>query len=89
MRLTSARQKEAAKAFAQAWSERGDEKQDTQSFWTDLLSSVYGIESPARFIQFEKRVKFGGTTKFIDGYIPETKVLIEQKGAKIRLTRKV
>ena len=88
MRLTSARQKEAAKAFAQAWSERGDEKQDTQSFWTDLLSSVYGIESPARFIQFEKRVKFGGTTKFIDGYIPETKVLIEQKGARIDLSKK-
>ena len=88
MRLTSARQKEAAKAFAQAWSERGDEKQDTQSFWNDLLSSVYGIESPARFIQYEKRVKFGGTTKFIDGYIPETHVLIEQKGAKIDLAKK-
>lgn len=88
MRLTSARQREAAKAFAQAWKDRGDEKQDTQSFWTDLLSSVYGIESPARFIQFEKRVKFGGTTKFIDGYIPETKVLIEQKGARIDLSRK-
>ncbi len=88
MRLTSSRQREAAKAFAQAWKVRGDEKQDTQSFWTDLLSSVYGIESPARFIQFEKRVKFGGTTKFIDGYIPETKVLIEQKGAKIDLSKK-
>jgi hypothetical protein len=88
MRLTSSRQREAAKAFAQAWKDRGDEKQDTQSFWTDLLSSVYGIESPARFIQFEKRVKFGGTTKFIDGYIPATKVLIEQKGAKIDLSKK-
>lgn len=88
MRLTSSRQREAAGAFAQAWKDRGDEKQDTQSFWTDLLSSVYGIESPARFIQFEKRVKFGGTTKFIDGYIPATKVLIEQKGARIDLSRK-
>ncbi|MDD7022461.1 MAG: methylase, partial [Aeromonadales bacterium] len=88
MRLSSSRQREAAKAFAQAWKDRGDEKQDTQSFWTDLLSSVYGIESPARFIQFEKRVKFGGTTKFIDGYIPATKVLIEQKGARIDLSRK-
>ena len=88
MRLTSSRQREAAKAFAQAWKDRGDEKQDTQSFWTDLLSSVYGIESPARFIQFEKRVKFGGTTKFIDGYIPATKVLIEQKGARIDLSKK-
>ena len=88
MKLSSSRQREAAGEFAQAWKDRGDEKQDTQSFWTDLLSSVYGIESPARFIQFEKRVKFGGTTKFIDGYIPETKVLIEQKGARIDLSKK-
>ncbi len=88
MKLSSSRQREAAGEFAQAWKDRGDEKQDTQSFWTDLLSSVYGIESPARFIQFEKRVKFGGTTKFIDGYIPETRVLIEQKGAKIDLSKK-
>ncbi len=36
-------------------------------------------------IQFEKPVVVEKTTKYIDGYIPATKVLIEQKGVHIKL----
>lgn len=56
--------------------------------WTDLLSSVYGIEAPARFIRFEVLVKFGGSTKAIDALIPMARVLIGQKGADVDLSKK-
>ena len=40
-------QKKAAKEFAARWQDKGDEKQDSQRFWIDLLQNVYGIEDPA------------------------------------------
>ncbi len=91
--MTEAQQRAGAKAFAARWSGRGDEKQETQSFWLDLLRDVYGVESPTRCIEFEKTVlvddvKTGRkTTKFIDCYIPATRVLIEQKGREIDLSK--
>ena len=33
-------------AFVEAWTGRGDEKQDAQNFWRQLLQSVYGVEQP-------------------------------------------
>lgn len=38
-------QKKQAKEFIKRWSGRGNERQDSQSFWLDLLGSVYGIET--------------------------------------------
>ena len=73
-------QKKEAKAFIQRWQNRGNERQDSQSFWLDLLQSVYGIEKPTEYITFEDRVMLDHTS-FIDGFIDSTKVLIEQKGA--------
>lgn len=72
--------------FIATWQNRGDEKQDTQSFWTDLLRDIYGVDNVSTYIDFEKRVKLDHTS-FIDGYIAETKVLIEQKGANISLDK--
>ena len=86
-------QRKAAKQFAADWQGRGDEKQETQTFWLALLQKVYGVAEPDKLISFEKTVnvddvKTGkSTTKFIDGYIGETRVLIEQKGAKIDLSK--
>jgi hypothetical protein len=77
-------QKKEAKRFSAEWLGRGDERQDTQIFWTELISKVYGVESPASYIQFEKPVTKG----YIDVYIPETKVLIEQKSLGINLDTK-
>lgn len=83
--MTDKEQKKAAKEFAARWEGRGDEKQETQLFWIDLLQNVLGVENPTSLIQFEKPVVVEKNTKFIDGYIPATKVLIEQKGAHVKL----
>jgi len=76
----------AAAQFAEDWAGRGDEKQETQSFWISLLQNVFGIEEPTKYIQFELPVKLSHTS-FIDAYIAETRVLIEQKGRDIDLTK--
>ena len=73
-------QKIQARDFIKRWSERGNERQDSQSFWLDLLGSVYGIENPTEYITFEDKVLLDHTS-FIDGYIEKTNVLIEQKGS--------
>lgn len=70
----------AAQEFIKRWKNKGNEKQHSQSFWLDLLSSVYGVESPTEYITFEDTVMMDHTS-FMDGYIETTKVLIEQKGA--------
>lgn len=73
--------------FVESWKGKGDEKQDTQRFWIDLLYTVLGVENPTRHLLFEKRVKLEDSTRYIDVYIPETKVLIEQKGSAIDLSK--
>ena len=77
-------QRVAAARFAADWQGRGDEKQETQSFWIALLQGVYGVEETTKYIQFELPVKLDHTS-FIDGYIEFTRVLIEQKGKDIDL----
>lgn len=84
--LTQQEQKIAAKEFAQKWIGRGDEKSETHNFWIELLRSVLGVENPESFIEFEKRVQLDHTS-FIDGYIPATQVLIEQKSIDIDLKK--
>ena len=76
--MTETDKKRAAKAFAEYWKNRGDEKSDSQSFWLSLARDVLGVSEPEKFILFEERVKLDHTS-FIDGYIPSTHVLIEQK----------
>lgn len=77
--MTEKEQKQAAKQFAEFWKDKGYEKGQSQTFWLQLLSQVYGIERPEQFIEFEDQVHIDKNTGFIDGYIPTTKVLIEQK----------
>ena len=76
--MTETDRKKAAKAFAEYWKDRGDEKSDSQSFWLSLARDVLGVAEPEKFILFEERVKLDHTS-FIDGHIPSTHVLIEQK----------
>ena len=71
----------AARRFVETWKGRGYEKGETQSFWYQLLHDIFGVEVPANFIQFELPVHLK-STKFIDAYIPSTKVIIEQKELK-------
>ena len=76
--MTAVEQQQAAKAFAAEWQGKGYEKGDTHRFWLELLQKVLGVEDPYNFISFEEQVLVD-STNFMDGYIPSTKVLIEQK----------
>ena len=78
--MTVNEQKAAAKAFVEAWKDKGYEKGESQPFWLALLRNVFGVEKPEEFIIFEEQVKLDHTS-FIDVLIPETHVMIEQKGS--------
>lgn len=84
--MLDAEQREGARQFInKKW--QGYEKGETHRFWLSLLSKVLGVENATEFIEFEKQVLVNGNTKFIDGYIPSTKVLIEQKSSKFDLNK--
>ena len=84
--LTDAQQRNATKKFAAEWEGRGYEKGETHAFWMELLQTVCGVVNPAQFITFESQVQLGHTS-FVDAYIPETKVMIEQKSLDIDLNK--
>lgn len=77
--MNAKEQSAAAKQFAQYWKGKGYEKGQSQPFWLSLLRDVYGVAHPEQYISFEDQVHLDHTS-FIDGYIRETHVLIEQKG---------
>lgn len=69
---------QAAKEFAEFWENKGYEKGESQAFWLSLLRDVLKVEHPEQFIEFEDQVHLDHTS-FIDGMIPSTHVMIEQK----------
>ena len=73
------------KFFAQ-WFGRGYEKGEAQSFWLSFLRDVLGVSEPEKFIRFEVPVKLKHTS-FIDAFLPDTKVIIEQKSLSEDLTQ--
>ena len=81
-------QRKAAKEFAEYWKGKGYEKGESQPFWLSLLNEVYGIEKPEQFITFEEQVHLDNTS-FIDGMIPSTHVMIEQKSLGKDLNKKI
>ena len=83
--MTDTEQRVAAAKFTEDWKSRGDEKQETQRFWIELLTKVFGVDGSTA-ISFEVPVKLDHTS-FIDGYIESTRVLIEQKGRDIDLRK--
>ena len=87
--MTDTEQRNAATKFYNNWRGVGDEKSDSQRFWIDFFTNVLGIEDVLQKIIFEKRVVVDGQTKFIDVYIPETRVLIEQKSIDKDLDKKM
>ena len=76
--MTDTQRRAAAKQFAADWQGKGYEKGHSQTFWLSLLQKVYGVEEPDKFITFEDQIMLDYTS-FIDGFIPSTHVLIEQK----------
>lgn len=76
--------KRAARAFAGEWAGRGYEKGDAQVFWTELLRDVVGVAKVSAFAKFEHRTSGGG---FIDCFIPDAGVIVEQKGLGVDLDK--
>ncbi len=74
-----AQRRAAAVKFSKEWTGKGYEKGQSQPFWLSLLRNVFDVEEPENFITFEDQVHIDHTS-FIDGMIPSTHVLIEQKG---------
>lgn len=70
--------------FVKRWKDRGDEKQETQRFWIDLLQNVLGIQRPTEAALFEYRTVGGG---FIDVLCPEARLLVEQKSTGIDMDK--
>ena len=86
--MRASEQAAAAKRFAETWKGKGYEKGESQVYWLTLLRDVYGVEHPEEFITFEDQVHLDHTS-FIDGMIPATKVMIEQKGIHKDLNAKI
>ena len=86
--MSDEKRREAARQFYQKWVNRGKEDEDDRSYWLDFLQKVLGVDNATDRIDFQKKV-IGpdGNTKKIDAYIPETRVLIEQKSLNIDLSK--
>jgi len=87
--MTDSERREAARQFYQKWVNRGKENQDDRSFWFDFLQNVMGMENVTDRVDFQKKVlgDKGKLDNSIDVYIPETRVLIEQKSLGIDLSK--
>ncbi len=86
--MTAKEQRKAAAEFAAKWAGKGYEKGECQKYWRSLLHDVFEVADPDDWVQYEVQVNTGFTTRFIDAYIPRTKVPIEQKGFTRDLTDK-
>ena len=87
--MTGSEQREAARQFINRWRGKWKEDEDGRSYWIELLSNVFGVENVTERIDFEKKVVVDGNTKRIDVYIPETRVIIEQKSLNVPLNKKI
>ncbi len=86
--MTDTERREAARQFYNKWVNKGREDEDDRSYWIDFLQDVMGIDHVTDRIDFQKKVVGpDGNTKRIDAYIPETRVLIEQKSLGIDLAK--
>ncbi len=85
--MTDAEKREAARQFYNKWVNRGKEDEDDRSYWIDFLQKILGADDVTDRIEFQKKVVADGNTKRIDAYIPETRVLIEQKSLNIPLDK--
>ena len=87
--MTNAEKREAARQLIQKWHNKGREDEDDRSYWLDILQRLLGCADATDRIEFQKKVIVDGNTKRIDAYIPETKIIIEQKSEGIPLDKKI
>ena len=78
--------KQSARKFREFWTLAKDsEVGGYQKFWLSLLGDVLRMEDVMSRISFQSPVQLKDTTKFLDAWIPETRVLIEHKARGIKL----
>ena len=78
--------RKAARKFREFWTLATDsEVGGYQKFWISLLGDVLGMDDVMSRISFQSPVPLKDTTKFLDAWIPETRVLIEHKSRGIKL----
>lgn len=78
--------RKAARKFVERWTfRRGSEKGEDQQFWNSLLGEVLGMGDVTSRVQYQVPVPMKDTTKFLDAWIPETRVLIEHKSRGVKL----
>lgn len=70
--------------FVDRWSGHGDEKQETQRFWLDLLQNVLHRDDALKSTLFEYKTVGNG---FVDVLCPEARLLVEQKSSGIDLDK--
>lgn len=87
--MTDAEKREAVRQFIQKWQNKGKEDEDDRSYWLDILQRVLGAQDATDRVEFQKKVIVDGKTKRVDAYIPETRVIIEQKSKGLPLDRKI
>ncbi len=76
--------KKQIREFIDRWEGHGDEKQETQRFWLDLMQNVLDVPNAIHDTEFEHRTASGG---FIDVLCPDARFLVEQKSAGIDLDK--
>ena len=78
--------KQAARKFREFWTLAKDsEVGGYQKFWISLLGDVLHMDDVMARISFQSPVQLKDTTKYLDAWIPETRVLIEHKSRGIKL----
>ena len=87
-KLSQTERKQKIKDFIAFWKDKGYEKGESQTFWLKLLEQVLGVKNSEQVISFERRVMLDHTS-FVDGFISETHVLVEQKSIDRNLREKV
>ena len=86
--MTEAQAREAARQFFYKWQNKGKEDEHSHLYWLGLLQDVLGMDKVSERVEFEKKVIGSkGSTERIDVYIPETRVIIEQKSLGIALDK--
>lgn len=88
MTKSDVQRRKSIRQFVNDWTGKGYEKGESQTFWVSLLRDVFGIERPEEYIKFEDKIRCSNTC-YIDGYIPNTHVLIEQKSSGIDLSQPI
>ena len=71
--------------FVDDWEGHGSEQADYQIFWIDFIQKYCGIDKPTKFLKFQVPVEFENSKRFIDVWIPATKIIIEQKSLNKKL----